>query len=282
MKARWVLWGLLLTAAQALAQSETAATKFEVYTLHAPVSEAVEQTIRHLAGPEGQVTVEPPYRLLVVTTEENHQRIADAVKQLDVMPVNVRLTVRYARTAREVQKEASVGGTGEIVYEGGIAKTKIRVKPRIQDETTVSSERTAQTLLVASGREAAIAVGEEVPYLSWIMDYGRRCGVVEAEFDWQRVGAFLVAQPEVVGNGPLIRIRLVPELRGWVNGAPHRIRFSHVATEVVVQEGQPFQLGGLDRDAEFYSRFLVGRSHDGSESSLQITLTADIVRPTGP
>lgn len=274
----------LVVAVTVGAQNETSAppTRFQVYVLHAPITEAIEQTIRHLAGPDGQVNLDPPNRLLVVASDENHRRIADAIRQLDVVPVNVRLTVRYERAARDERKEASVRGSGEVVYEGGVTKTRIHVKPRIQDEVATSSEHTAQTLLVASGREAAIAIGEEVPYLSWIMDYGRRCGVIGAGFDWQRVGAFLVAQPEVVGAGPLIRIRLIPELRGLVDGQPRRIRFSEVATEVVVQEGQSFVIGGLDRDAEFYSRFLVGRGRDGTEESLQITLTADIVRPSGP
>lgn len=247
--------------------------------MRSPITEAIESVVRELAGAEGTVTVDPPYRLLVVATEENHRRIAEAVRRLDQMSVNVRLTVRYSRAGQELNREASLSGSGEVVREEGITRTTIRVRPRILNESATFSEQTAQTLLVASGREGYIAVGEEVPYLVWIMDYARRCGVIEAAFEWRTVGAYLVARPDVVGEGPLIRVRLIPELRGLdLNGRSKTIRFTTVATEVVVRDGQTFTLGGWDRDAEFYSRFLVGRSSRDGTETLQITLTAEIVR----
>jgi hypothetical protein len=75
----------------------------------------------------------------------------------------------------------------------------------------------------------------------------------------------------------MIRIRITPELSGLVNGHSLRTRFSRVATEVVVQNGQTFQIGGLDRDTDFYSRFLVGVSRSGSQQSLDILLTPRIM-----
>ena len=280
MPSRTMMLALCMFVVIVAGAEEHVPTRFEVYSLRNPITEATEKVIRELAGAEGQVTVDPPYRLLVIATEENHRRIAEALRKMDRAPVNVRLTVRFSRAGEDRNKEVSVTGSGEVVREEGITRTTIRVKPRIQDQTATFSEQTAQTLLVASGREGYLAIGQEVPFLAWMMDYGRRCGIVEAAFEWRRVGAYLIAQPEVVGEGPLIRIRLVPELRGLdQTGYQRAIRFTDVATEVVVRDGQTFPLGGWDRDADFYSRFLVGRSGHGGVETLQVTLTADILRP---
>lgn len=274
MKRWWLFLGLV--AAVALAGEEP--TMFRVYTVRAPLSDAAVEVLRDLVVPDGQVVYDPPHRLLVIATEETHQRIADALQQMDAPPLNVRLTVRFQRQGSAREQEAGLSASREFVRHEGLTHTTIRVKPRIVDETTTLSENTAQMLLVASGSEASIAVGEEVPYLTWLMAYGRKCGLLREEIIWEKVGAYLVAQPTVVGNGPLVRIRLIPELRGMVKGVPYRIRFSQVATEVVAQDGQTFPLGALDQNAEFYSRYLIGRGRSGGYETLQITLTPEIVR----
>ena len=40
-------------------------------------------------------------------------------------------------------------------------------------------------------REALLRVGTEVPYLEWIMEYGRHQQVLVEQVAWQQVGAFL-------------------------------------------------------------------------------------------
>jgi hypothetical protein len=50
-----------------------------------------------------------------------------------------------------------------------------------------------------------------------------------------------------------------------------------VATEVVVNDGVPFSIGGLQDNKDFYSRFLMGVSQSGAHQSLDIELTANIV-----
>ena len=87
-------------------------------------------------------------------------------------------------------------------------------------------------------------------------------------------------EPLVIGDGPTIRVRLTPELRGLVNGNPYRTKFTTVATEVVVSDGVPFGLGGLKENKDFYSRFLVGVDRSGNRQTLDIELTAHIV-PVG-
>lgn len=270
---------VLSACAAVLAQ---APTTFKTYPLTPGDTAAVEELLEALAGRDGNVVMdEARSRALVVATEENHARIADALGKVNAPPKNVRIEVRFIGRSSLRDSGASLGMEGGIEREEGMTRTRIHVTPRVRNVSLVRTDNTTQQILVGSGREASLGIGEDVPYLDWLVEYGMRGGVIVQRVNWQRVGSFMVVEPTVVGDGPMIRVRLTPELRGLVDGNPYHVRFSGLATDVVAQDGQSFQIGGLDRDAEFYSRFLVGYGRGGSEESLQIMLTPRIVGPSG-
>jgi type II secretory pathway component GspD/PulD (secretin) len=258
--------------------AEVAPNRFEAYSTAFTDPSAAEQMIRSIVGEDGNVAVDARgQRLLVMTTDERHAQIAAMMKKLNVPPKNVRIDVHFAGGGASHEAEASVSGDGQVVYEDGVTHGTIRIKPRILNETTTTSSDVLQTLMVASGREGALRVGEEVPYVEWIMDYGYSHGILAQRVNWQRVGASLLVEPTVVGDGPTIRVRITPQLSGLVDGRPMQTRFASVATEVYVTDGQTFPIGGLDQHRDFYSRFLVGRSRSGSAETLTISLTPHIV-----
>lgn len=252
-------------------------TRFEVYPLNGAEIESTAELVKTLAGPDGQVSLDPKHqRLLVVTTPDNHARIAEALRKLAVPDRNVLIEVQsdYADNARRA--EVSISSSGEWSSGSGGLGGVIRIEPRIQNQTTARSGTSTQLLLIGSGREGALRVGEQVPHLTWIMDYGRRGGWVTAQWEWQEVGSFLVVQPTVLGNGPMIRVRVIPELRGRVEGRAEHIRFASLATEVVARDGETVSLGGLADRSEFTDRFLVGLTSDGRAERLDIRLTPRI------
>ena len=154
----------------------------------------------------------------------------------------------------------------------------LTIRPEVRHTVIERREDTRQFLMTASGREAVLRVGERVPYIEWISEYTWRGGYVTQRVNWQDVGAYLVVQPTIL-DGELIHIRLIPELRGYAEDAPERLRFAELATEVYVRNGQTVALGGLERDREFYSRFLIGFDRRGEYRSLDIELTPAIVAP---
>jgi type II secretory pathway component GspD/PulD (secretin) len=124
-----------------------------------------------------------------------------------------------------------------------------------------------------------LRVGESVPYLAWLTEYSWRHGYIrEVNIEWRDVGSFLSFRPEILGDGPLIRVRLTPTLSGRLtNGTKHTIEFTELTTEVTVRDGQTLSIGGFNKDQEFSSKFLVGQS-GGSETSItDITLTPRIL-----
>jgi hypothetical protein len=259
------------------------AARFEIYSLGFSDPEAALLAAKAIVGESGTVTLERAgNRLLVLATSAEHKKLAEVLARLNVRPRNVQIEVQFRGRATAREAEASLGGSGEVVQEKGVLRTTIRIQPRLLNSTTTSSHDVRQILLVASGREGYLRVGEQVPYLEWLVDYGLHWGVYRERVQWQEVGAFLIVRPEIVGDGPLIRVQLTPELRGLVNGSPYHTRFAGVTTEVVVQSGQTFPLGGLDQHQAFYQRFLVGGRSEDTVEKLDILLTPRIIELVQP
>lgn len=277
---RVVVVGMALVAA-ALA-GDAPIPEFRVYALgYADASNAVS-VVGSVLGADGKVFYDASARKIMVLAPSNrHEQVAAVIRGLDVAPLNVRIEVRYRGEGADTESSASVSGRGRVVFGNGPTRSSVRIQPQVTESSSTLTSTTAQQILVSSGRQASIFVGESVPYLEWIMDYGIRCGLFAQQVAWQQVGATLVAEPFVIGEGPMIRVRLTPELSGLVNGNPYRTRFTSVATEVVVSDGVPFSLGGLNENKDFYSRFLVGVSKTGARKTLDIELTAHIVPVVG-
>lgn len=278
MKTRVAFLLCVLLAAAAPAE-EADSNVLEIYPVEEGSAEALVEMARSVAGPEAQVTLDPRgQRVLVLTTRERQAQVAEIFRPAAVAPFNVRLDVRFRGAGSAERSGAEVGIEGGIVHGQGLNNGTIRIRPRVENSLSTHSRDTVQTLVVANGRSASLRVGEDVPYLTWILDYGRRHHLLVPEVAWQQVGSFLAVEVQVMGEGPMIRLRITPELRGLVDGRPERARFASVSTEVVVQEGQPFPLGGLADANEFFSRFLVGAARGGTQEALDISVTAHILR----
>ncbi len=280
-------WSLLLRAGTLLfmlsgtaLRAESPATppaRFEIYGIGTMDLDTAMEAVKAFVGTEGQITPDRVnQRLLVVTTPDRHAQIADMMKQLAVPARNVRIEVFFDGQSSNDEFEASLGASGEVTHgPAGLGGT-ITVKPKIISQSTTRTSSDRQILLVGSGREGFLRIGESVPYLQWLVSYAWPGGIGAPQLAWQEVGSFLVVQPTIVGDGPLVRVKLIPELRGLVNGRPEHARFASVSTEVVVQDGQSIDLGGLGQHAEFFNRFLVGVSKGGESRTLNIRLVPHI------
>lgn len=244
-----------------------------------PNNTAILETVRTLAGKEGVVTPDRANsRVLVITTAARHEQIKQSVPVLVVMSRNVRIEVRFQQAGRQQQRGVTVGGRGTL--EAG--RGRMRINVGAVDKTTTTSDNTTQLLVVSSGRAASLFVGTEVPYLDYLTDYLLGQRVLAERIAWERVGAQLMVQPTIIGEGPNINIKLYPQLSGMVGGKPYTRQLIELATELEVADGRTIQIGGLGRHADFYSRFLVGVQQDGSTQSLNISLTPHILPAVGP
>jgi hypothetical protein len=273
-----LLVSLLSASLLGTAGAEPSASSTLVYytVLHANL-ESVRETVAELLGTEGQVLVDRVGgRLIVNTTASRHVLVEQLLKGLDVALMNVRIEVRLKLRELTTERGGSIGGSGRSSSSRRDGSAEFKIKPRVHDDRTQENEDIQQILLVESGSEGSLRVGESIPYLGWLQEYGVNRRLFPSEIVWQEVGAFLTVQPQVIGTGPLIRLRITPELRGLVDHNPLRVKYSTVTTEVTVQDGETVDLGGLNKNRDFYGRFLVGMDRDNNERSLEITLTSHL------
>lgn len=249
---------------------------FRVYPLNrAPEPEWVE-LLREAAGAKAYIIAGQRAEIYVRATLDDHAVIAEMLKALDRPARNIRIVVRFLDDAREQQRHIGVDAAGEFRW-GDRNSGRIQLQPRITHSDTKLSGRTEQTLLTLDGGSASLFVGEEIPYAPWIIRRGRQWGYFEPQVQVQPVGAFLAVEPRILGDGPMIRVRLTPEL-SYRTGVedPRSIRFTRLSTEVTVRDGQAIDLGGLAEESDFYRRFLTGRDRSGRTRRQQIQLTPSI------
>ncbi len=249
----------------------------KVYPLGFADEEALEEYTAAMIGDEGRFVIDRSgRRLIIAASPEQHRKIAELLDALDQPPRNVLIDVRFIETGREHQSGLEIGGDGEIVLGGPGTAGTIVLGTMVHHRTADMSLDTSMNLLVSSGREGLLQIGERVPYLDWIVDYGIFTGTIASGVEWQQVGAYLAVEPTVIGNGPFVEIVLTPRLSGLVNDSPYHVSFSEISTEVTVRDGESFNLGGMAAEKDFYSRFLVGVDRSGSRRSIDIQLTPRI------
>lgn len=280
MRGGWLVLGVLIVSAVATKASDDVQT-LKIYPLD-PNNAALIEAVRGLVGTNGLVTLDRANsRVLVITTTDKHQRLRQAMSALNVVPRNVRVEVRFQQAGGRQEQDASLQGRGAFLADP-LKKGSIRLRGAAADRTTLTSADTTQQLTVASGHEASLFIGQEVPNLEYLMDYCVRWHVLTERIGWDRVGAQLVVQPTIIGDGPNINIRLIPQLSGMVAGRSYATKLIGLATEIEVADGRTIPIGGLGRHAEFYDRFLVGLKQAGSAQALSLTLTPHILPAAGP
>jgi type II secretory pathway component GspD/PulD (secretin) len=255
------------------------ATQLQVYPVHYADPSSTVEVIKMMMPTTNGLSIQVVDRKLAVRgTAEQHATVEAMLRELDKPPKNVQINVEFARSGQTSEREAGIRPKGPIMIRDGELHGSF--EGRFSDRSTTVSENTTQMLVAMDGHSASLRVGESVPYLAWLTEYGCRHGYIrEVQIEWREVGAFLAVEPEIIGDGPMIRVRLIPELSGRLeDGTSQTIRFTKVATEVIARDGQPVSIGGFTNDQDFYSKFLVGRSGGGESSMTDITLTPRILK----
>ncbi|HMP88635.1 MAG TPA: hypothetical protein PJ991_00455 [Kiritimatiellia bacterium] len=275
-----LLFALLIFHFQSVNAEDADVMRTVIYPITFGDPQALEEISRAIVGEDGHLTLDlKGNRLIVVTTSAKHRQLDEVFGTAETAVDNVRIQVEFIHHSVERDRGAGIKGHGDIVVGGGGTSGKIVLHPEIRDSRTETSGNVRQLLLVASGREGFLRVGESVPYIEWISEYSWRGGYTESRILWQEAGSFLVVTPTIMRDGKTIHIKITPEIRGLVDGNPLRVKYTALATEVFTADGQTIQLGGSGKNQEFYSRFLVGMNRSGSTSAIDIKLTPQVVKP---
>jgi type II secretory pathway component GspD/PulD (secretin) len=253
-------------------------TTLKLYSVRYTDPSSAEEVIKMMLPSTNGFSIKAMERKLAIRgTAEQHAMVETMLRELDQPPKNVQINVEFARSGQNSSREAGIRSKGPIVINDG--EVHGTFEGRFSNQSTVSRENVTQMLVAMDGRSATLRVGETVPYLAWLTEYGTRHGYIrETHIEWRDVGSFLAVMPEIIDNGPMIRIRLVPTLSGRLaDGNEQTIQFTEVSTEVIARDGQPVSIGGFTQHQDFYSKFLIGRSGGNESAVTDITLTPRIL-----
>ena len=232
----------------------------ETYPLgSAEPNSTVERIRLLLGGGTGQVMFDRANNTVVVmATADQHLRIKELLRSnVTFHPRNVQIAVRIIDRGAAVDRGIAVGVTSTNVA-SPYPTRQTSIDAAIAGQSKYTRTEATQFVTVLSGGRGSILVAQEIPYTDWFLSYGTRFGYVRAETKWQQVGATLLIEPELVGDGSWIRVRVTPELSYFVD----RQRFSTViintSTDLNCRNGQEISLAQQTSNQEFFQRFLTG------------------------
>jgi type II secretory pathway component GspD/PulD (secretin) len=269
------------TAAASSASSSTNAY-FASYGMISVDSEETAATLQEMVGDRAKLTYyKPNNKLLVYGSPEAHRILRDALRDLNAPRRNVRIEVSFDEQHNTSETAASISGSGAVVVTHAGVSGTAHITPRAESRTTATTAQTRQRLLVQSGSEASLRVGETVPFVNELIVLGRRYGYISQEVTLRNVGASLDVRARVIGDGPEVQLTLTPELSGVSSGRSQRIRYTQLATTLTVSDGEAITLASFGENTDFYRLFLAGIGRSREASSMQITLRATIEAPSG-
>jgi hypothetical protein len=247
---------------------------YKIY--YADPQEVAEVAPLMMASTNGLTIKAIDRKLVIRGVAAQHEVIEQVIRDLDTAPKNIQINVDFGSRGSSSRRDIGLRPRGPVMIRNGHVTGSF--EGRFGSRSTTTTENTTQMLVAMDGRSATLRVGERVPYVSWLVEYGYRHGyVTEVGIEWREVGSFLTIKPEIVSPG-LIRVRLIPELSGQLqDGTRQTIQFTHLATEVTVADGQTISIGGFSEDTDFSSRFLIGSAPGGKSVNTTITLTPRIL-----
>jgi type II secretory pathway component GspD/PulD (secretin) len=255
---------------------------FASYGMITVDSEETAAALQEMVGDRAKlIYYKPNNKLLVYGSPEAHQLLRDALRDLNAPRSNVRIEVAFDERRNTSETEASISGSGAVVVtRSGVGGTA-HLTPRAESLTTSTTAQTRQRLLVQSGSEASLRVGETVPFVDELIVLGRRYGTLSREVTLRNVGASLDVRARVIGDGPAVQLTLTPELSGVSSGRSQRIRYTQLAITLTAYDGETVTLGSFGEHADFYRLFLAGVGRTRDAASMQITLRVTIEAPSG-
>ena len=215
------------------------------------------------------------HSVVVVDTPEAVAGIRSLLEKFDrpvpQLTIRVRFEEAESRTGREVSARGRIGGSAGSL--GTPDSAANRMDATVSDSRHSGRTVSEQTLRVASGSAAFIAVGRDIPYTQRWAAVCRRyaaCGEFTA---FQRVETGFDVAPSVRGNR--VHLKITPRLGAVTDGQPGATRFVSAATEISVSPGQWIDLGAMVADGNDIFSEILGRGRESSNRSINIQLKVE-------
>lgn len=248
----------------------------KVYRLGVADPRVAHELAEGLVSREGRVVLDEGHNTLIVLDfSEGQAAVAEALQGLQAPLANVRVEARIVD--HETGEEAWVSASGQLLLTVPELAGRSDIVFEVGGERIGKKRSSSQFVVVASGAEASIAVGREIPYQQWFVLYGKRHGVAAAEVKWKEVGSRLAVFPTVIDGGRKVRLRVMPEISYRKGRKREEIVFSGAATELTLADGEEVRIGGSEENEEFYRRFLAGYDRQRRVRRVDIFVRAKVL-----
>jgi general secretion pathway protein D len=232
-----------------------------------------------LNAAEGPITItsdDANNAIVIYSTQRQYDLIADALKKLDVRPLQV--VIEAAITEVTLTKQLQYGvqwsfgfGQNTVSYSEGTTSTPVQNFPGFSylftNGTTISATLnalasitnvkvlSAPNLLVLNNHTAALQVGDEVPVetASSVSTIGSDAPIVNS-IDYLNTGVILKVTPRV-NDGGLVLLDISQEVSDVAGTPPASAQIQsptieqrRIASSIAVQDGQTIALGGMISD----------------------------------
>jgi type II secretory pathway component GspD/PulD (secretin) len=258
----WRRWTLLLCAGVcgwALAQDmvlEVILLKYRTPEQVIPIVQPLLPRDASISGIQNQ--------LVVRTTPANLQEIRKVLAKVDTQPRRLIITVRQDATGDSRRRDAEISGNvggdhARVIVPGGagqrggtvvIQDENDRVRARVFDTRSVTSDRNAQTAQVLEGNVALISAGQSVPVRRQRVVRnavgGRVVEQVVEDVEYRDVVTAFYVRPRVAGD--VVTLEVSPQHDTLSRETPGGVNVQRVATTVSGRLGEWIELGGVDRD----------------------------------
>jgi len=183
----------------------------------------------------------------------------------------VRVSIEFRQSGSD--DHDALQGSGVIISRGDGVRggTTLRGGSRTSHVTRTSGIFT----IVQDGGDSLLRVATRVPYrdVEFYRDYATGAGYVAGGVVFQSVGTSLRVHADVLPDRR-IRLHLVPRVSYFSADGSGAIDFTDAATDLVVDEGKPVDIGGSTTRSQEVVRRLFGYDSRSAESETSIMLRA--------
>ncbi len=281
---------LMAVAGPALSQ----ATVLEVIPLRYRAAEEVIPVIQPMLAREGTVSGFQG-KLVVRTTPANLEEIKRILASIDTAPRQLVITVRQDADIERSASSAELSGTvgseraratvprarrenrgGSVILRDG----DDRLRARVQESESNTSERNTQTVRVMEGREAFVRVGQSIPvrerHVRRSIAGGQVVEQIVGGTQYQDVTTGFYVLPRL--SGDRVALDISPQRESLSRQVPGGVNVQSVVTSVSGRLGEWMEVGGIVQDASGQQTVLLGRSVSAARDSRRVLVKVEEVR----
>jgi type II secretory pathway component GspD/PulD (secretin) len=264
----------LLFVLAALVFPSAALAEIKVLTLRHVAPDKVLPVVRELLNGTGKIS-HWENRLIVNASEEEIATIEEVLRQIDVAPVMVRVSVRTENRHGQAGSRIGVavlqtGETERAASGGESGSSGAGLSSREGRRLGNTIEGAEYHLRVRDGGQGFILMGESVPYARELLFLARRHAGYGQSIDFQAINTGFWVRPVLEGDYVTLDIR--PHIEGFQKNSsgaawlPSIVELQALVTTVRIPLSRWVDLGGILRDSDEISRAIVnwraGNAHE--------------------